>query len=193
MCPAMTSSSAGVDAGHRLEHFHVEMTARSDSIGAVIELTGLRLAERNKLLDVIDRHGRIDDQCVIDADKAADRREILHRIVSEPRVKGWIDDEGRFRTDEQRVAVTWLMGDVFGGDLIVGAGLVFDNRLRAPIREEVPRQYAAQHVRDAGRGRNDDRDRFRRISVGVRGRADRGSGQSRERNGFAQRRHFHFA
>jgi hypothetical protein len=113
---------------------------------------------------------------VIDADKAGDRREILHRIVGEIRIERRIDDEGRFRTDEQSVAVARLVRDIFGGDLIIGARLVFHDRLRAPIGIKAPRQHAGQEVGDAARRRRrDDGDGFRRIIAGAH-RRGRGGG-----------------
>ena len=62
-----------------------------------------------------------------------------------------IDDEGRFRTDEQRVAVARLVGDIFRRDLIIGAGLVLDHHLRAEISDEMLREQPPEHIGDAAR------------------------------------------
>ena len=104
------------------------------------------------------------DERVVDGDEARDRREILDRIVAELRIEARIDHEGRFRADEQRVAVGRRLRDVFGGDLIVGAGPVLDDHLLAPRLGEALRQDTAERVgHAAGRRRNDDGDDTRWI------------------------------
>jgi hypothetical protein len=49
-----------VHAGDGLEHFHIEIAARADAVVAVIQLTGLGLAERDQVLDALRRHRRIE-------------------------------------------------------------------------------------------------------------------------------------
>ena len=57
----------------RLEHFHVEMAARPHAEGAVVDLAGLLLGERDQFLDALARQRRIEDQRVVDGDEAGDR------------------------------------------------------------------------------------------------------------------------
>src|SRR5215813_4111925 len=127
-----------VHAGDGLEHFHVQVPARADAIVAVIQLPRPRFAKRYQLFHTVGQHRRIERQCVINADETCDRREIFYRIVGQMRIERRIDDEGRFRADEQGVAVARLPGDIFGGDLIVGSGFVFHDRLRAPVADKTP-------------------------------------------------------
>ncbi len=100
----------------------------------------------------------------VDGDEAGDRRETLDRIIGQLGVEARIDHEGHLRANEQRVAVGRGLGDIFRGDLVVGAGLVLDDRLLAPGLGEALRQGAAERVRHpAGRGRHHDRHRPRRV------------------------------
>ncbi len=163
-----------IGAGDGLEHFHIEMAARAGAVGAVIQLAGLGLGECDQFLDVVRRHRRMQDQPMIDLRETGDRGEI-GELVAQVGVKRRIDDEGGFRTDEQRVAVARLVHHIFRGNLVIGARLVLDHRLGAPVGVEVLRQDAREHIGHAPRRRrHDDGDRLRRISlrVGVRCRGE---------------------
>ena len=101
---------------------------------------------------------------MIDDDEAGDRREALERIVGQPLVERRIDRERHLRADHQGVAVRRRLGDVFRGELVVGAGAMLDHDLAAPGFREPLRQDAAEPVDDAaGRRRRNQRHRPRRI------------------------------
>ena len=118
---------------------------------------------------------------MVDGDEAADRREALDRVIGELGVEARIDHEGRFRADEQRVAVGRRLGDVFGGDLVVGARPVLDDRLLAPGFGEALRQHAAERIGDAARRRrHHDRDRLGRIGLRLGGRGGRHQATERD-------------
>jgi hypothetical protein len=111
---------------------------------------------------------------MVDGYEAGDRRESLDRIIGQLGVEARIDHEGRFRPDEQRVAVGRGLGDVFRRDLIVGARLVLDDDLLAPRFGEALRERAGERVgHTAGRGGHDDGHRFARVACILRGRRHR--------------------
>ncbi len=163
-CRALVVHGLQLHARQRLEQLHVEMAARADAEGAVVELAGLLLGERKELLHVAHRRRRIEDQRVIDADETRDRREPVHGVVGQLGIEARIDHEGRLRPDEQRVSVGCRLGDVFRRDLIVGARPVLDDDLLAPGFGEALREQAGKRIGDAaGRGRHHDGDWLGRI------------------------------
>ena len=99
MWPAITSVSAGRRAlvVHRLtntapealEQLHVEVPARTDAEGAVVELARLLpWRARSAPSRSSPAASGIDDQRMVDGDEAGDRREVLDRIVVQLRGRG---------------------------------------------------------------------------------------------------------
>ena len=183
MWPPITSVSAGVApfvvdrgefrAGHGLQHFHVQVAGRAGAEGPVVERAGFLLGERDQILHALDRHRRMQDQRVVDDDEPGDRREAFERIIGQPLVEARVDRERHLRADHQGVAVRRRLGDVFRGELIVGARAMLDHDLAAPGFREALRKDAAEAVDDAARRRRrHQRHRPRRIVLRVRcGRA----------------------
>ena len=89
MCPAMhvverrrraaVMHRRELDAGHALQQRDVDVAGGADARGAVGDLAGLLLCERDQLGDVVGRQRRMRQQPLVDADEAGDRREVLRR------------------------------------------------------------------------------------------------------------------
>jgi hypothetical protein len=144
----------------------VEMPARADAEGAVVDLARLLAGERNQIVKRAHGECRIDDQRLRADAKPCDGREIVERVEGKPAVEVRIGDEGRVRRDQQRVAVGRGLGHGFGADLAGGARLVLHHHLLAQAFREPLRQRARKNVGDAARGkRHDNVNRLARIGL----------------------------
>ena len=123
---------------------------------------GLRLGERDELLDAVHRQAGIDRDDVRRGDQHGDRREGFQRVVGqrvEPRI-----DRARERHDQQRVAVLWRVGDDLAADHAAGAAAIVDDDLLAKPLAEMLGDDAGDDVVDAaGRERHDEPHRLVRV------------------------------
>ena len=144
---------------------------------------GLRLAERDEILQRIHRQRRPDGD---DHRRPAEHRdpvEVLDRIVGKLLDDRRIHRERR-RCHEHRVAVGVRARDGLGADHAFGAGPVVDHDLLAQALGKLAADIARHDVvAAAGRLRHDDANRFRRIRLPCvfTGRTLRGIGAGCER------------
>jgi hypothetical protein len=143
-------------AGPLFQQNDVEVPARADSEGAVVDLAGLLAGERDQIVKRAHGECRIDDQRLRADAKPGDGREIVERVEGKPAVEVRIGDEGRIRRDQQRVTVGRCLGHGFGPDLAGGARLVLHHHLLAQAFREPLRQRARKNVGDAARGKRHD-------------------------------------
>ncbi len=96
---------------------------------------------------------------------ARDRRDVAHEIELEIAVERRVHRVGRDR-HQDRVAVRRGLGDVFGADIAGGARPVLDHELLAePLRQMLPREPRDGVGCAAGRERDDQMHRPRRVSL----------------------------
>ena len=134
---------------------------------------GPRPGERDHVRNRPRRHCRIDRHDQRQLGQKDDRREILHRVVAEVRIKVRADAVGRDGVEQQRVAVRVGLGDARGRDGAAGAGaIVDDDRLAervGELRADDPRDEVG---RPAGRHRDHELHGAARIgALGARGSA----------------------
>ena len=175
-----------IDLGLGLEQFAGQMRGRAIAGRGEIELAGLRLGERDQLLQRFRRHVRIDHQDIgLRADQR-DRHEILLRAVGELFVQALVGGEDAVVAHQQRVAVGRRMGDRIGRDIAAGAGPVLDDERHAEQLLHLLADDAGEHVaRAAGRERHHQRDRPARI-VGRARRRGPSQGQTGRQHGEAR-------
>jgi hypothetical protein len=157
---------------HPLDEDNVEMSARADAEGPVVDLPGVFLRELDELADGSCRQRRMHDQRLRADTERSDRNEIVERIVRELAVDVRRRDEGRVRGHQQGVAVRRRLRDIFSADLAGAATrLVLDHDLLAEGFRQPLAQRAADHIGDAACGkRHDDMNGPARIGLRRRGR-----------------------
>ena len=117
------------------------------------------------------------DQRLVEYGEPGDRLEILDRVVTELAVEVRIHREGHVWPEQEGVAVGRGLGDVFGGELGVAAGLVLDDDLLVPGLRQLPRDCARGGIRCAARRRGHD-DAHRPGRKGLRIREGRAADES---------------
>jgi hypothetical protein len=104
------------------------------SNSAVGEFARLLFCEGNEVAHAGRRKRRMPKQCLVDADDAGDRGEVLLLVVGKLAlsVKRRIDREGPGLRHQQRIAVGRRLGHGLGAEHVGGAALVFDHDLLPP-------------------------------------------------------------
>ena len=168
--------------GHAFQQDDVEVAARPDAEGSVVEFARPLLGEVDEVAERAHRQRRVHDQGLRADAQAGDRDEIIDRIVGELAVGVGRGHERRIGRDQQGVTVGCGSGDVFGAHLTgAAARLVFDHDLLAPALRQPLAESARDHVGDAaGREWHDDTNRL--AGIGLR----RGSGAPSERKAGRQ-------
>jgi hypothetical protein len=108
--------------------------------------SGLRLGQRDVLLQGVDRHRRIDDQHVRIARDERDRRQVLHRVELDLALVQRRVARQVVGLHEQRVAVRRRAHELLRGDQRVPAGLVVDDDLLPHLLRHLLRHDARQNV-----------------------------------------------
>src|SRR5215471_10844527 len=140
------------------------MTGRAGTERSVVDFPRLALRQRDEVLHALHGQAWIDDQRLLDTDETADRDEVLFRVVAQLLEQTGIDDEGRLRTDEERVTIRRRARDVFRCDLIGRTRLVLDDDLLSPSLRELLADSAGDDIGDPSRrGRHHHGDGFGRI------------------------------
>nr|WP_245428680.1 hypothetical protein [Rhodoplanes elegans] len=165
-------------AGERLEQLAREVRHGARTGRAVGQLARVRLGVGGELLQVVGRHGGVDDDGRDRDRHRGDRREIL-RLVAGLAVERRDEDEVAGRAEQQRVAVGRAAGRHRGADDAAAAALVLDDdgaeRGLDPLRV-----LAGDDVEHAtGAARHDQADRP--IRIALRGRRVGGEGRPCER------------
>ena len=115
----------------------------------------------------MDRELRIDDQHERRLHHQRQRDQVGHRVVGKILVERDVDRHGRARRHHQRVAVRRRLGDRARRDDAAGARPVLDHEgLAEPLLELLPEHAGEDVGAAAGRERNHDGDRPRRIILG---------------------------
>ncbi len=175
-----------LDAGLLCQNHAQQMAAGSDPLRRIRQAVRFRLPQRHQLLRRFGGAAAIDDQGVVERDQRRDRCEILDRIELQIGIKRRIDSVRSRVPHHQGVAVFRRVLDRECGDIACSARTVVDHdRLLDPLRN-APRYQAHHHVRASARHeRHQQRDRARRIVVGLR--IGRHADGDEERRDAAQR------
>ena len=154
------------------------MIGRAGARGGVVERAGLRLGERDELLEVLRRHLRIDHHHELGIVERRHRHEVAHQRIRLVRKQRLVRGE-RVGDGEQRVAVRRRFRDHVGADHRGRAGPVLDDHRLLELLGQGLRDLAAEYVaRAAGAERRNDLDRAGRIVLCAAGAA-RGDGAAR--------------
>ena len=152
-----------------LEQLRGHVSRAAAAAGGEREPARLRFGQGNQLLDVLRRHGVVDDQDVRTRIKLRNRREIFHRVIRQL-VQAGIDDDLRLGQDSQRVAIRRRFRDAVCRDIAGGAGNVVDQYRLSPRFGEFLAEQARDGVRrTAGRETDNEVDRFLGV-IRLRGR-----------------------
>ena len=143
-------------AQRALERLGREVVDAAHPRGAVVELAGLRLGERDQLAEVLDRHPGVGDEEQVRGGDQADRDEILHRVVRQLHVEELVDRNLADVGDEERVAVRCSARHGFAAGNAARAPAVLDRHLLAEALGDFLRDDAGDRVRQStGRVRHD--------------------------------------
>ena len=158
-----------VDARHHFQQLAAEMRRCAVAPRRVVELAGLRLRERDELLQRFRRHLRVRHQNHRRGRKQADRHEVLERVVGqrlEARVHG---DRGVGH--HQRVAVGRCLRDRVHADDAAPARPVLDHQRLAERLADQRLDDAREIIGAAARAeRHHQADRARRVGLRERRR-----------------------
>ena len=133
---------------------------------------GLRLGERDELLEVLRRHLRVDHQHELRIVERRHRHEVAHQRIRLVREQRLVRGE-RVGDGEQRVAVRRRLRDHVGTDHRGRSRPVLDHHRLLELLGERLGELAAEHVAGAaGAERRNDLDRAGRVLLGGRGRGE---------------------
>ena len=132
-------------AGARLEQLDGVVRQAADAAGAVVELAGIGLRVGDQLGHRLYRQILLDDDRLHDRADDADRRQVLHWIVSELLGKRR-DRDGADAADAEGVAIRRRARDVLGPDDAAGAHPAFNNDRFSQRLFDVTRGQAADQV-----------------------------------------------
>ena len=153
-----------IGLGDDLEEFHGEMQRAGNAAGSILDVAGLRLGERDELLDVVDRQRRIDRERVRAGDEHRNRSERLVRIV------GQLVERGLRRVGDRNDKRVWPSGGALATISLATtppAPGLFSTMNCLPSFSEMCADDAGGDVVDAARReRHDDPHRLARIVVG---------------------------
>src|SRR5204862_473083 len=120
----------------------------------IVDFARPRLRVVDQLLHGVHRQRGVDDEYQREVSDHRDLREIPERRIGQLRVDRRIHGHRPARAHEQRIAVGGGLGDVFGGDDALRAGLVLDDDRLAEAFGHLGREDAHDDVvAAAGRGR----------------------------------------
>ena len=122
----------GLDPGQLIENHRREMGAGASAGRKIIELTRVRLGERDEFLDRLGGQRGMDDKCQWRGGHQRDRREIAHEVVRRFGEQAHVDRLCRDRRHQERIAVGRRLGDEFRADIAARAEAVVDDDLLAP-------------------------------------------------------------
>ena len=154
------------------------MARGADAGRAEVELAGLRLGQRDKLLQRLGLDLRIDDDQHRHVGDVGDGNERGLDVERHLRIEELIGREDAGRRHQQRVAVGRSLGDRIGADIAARARAVLDDDRLAERLRHLVADRARQHVGEAAGGeRRDQLDR----TVGIILRLRRGGEQRAHR------------
>ena len=167
-----------------------EMRRRAVARTGVAVFARIGLEQRDQFLDVLHRHGRVNDDHFRRGDDERDRREALERIVRHLGLDDRLHDE-ILVGHQQRVAVARRVGRSAHADGAAGAGRVLDIELSAERLGELLRQDPRDDVvRTARRVGHHELHRPGRIVLRLRRTVHR-AGKRAERQQCRQARSCH--
>src|SRR5205814_1393133 len=106
-----------IDAGHRLEELAREMRGDADTRRGVVQLPGMLLCIGDELAHAVGGHRGMHDEHVRLHCDQRDWREVLQRVVAEPRVKRMVRGEDRVVAEQPGIPIRRALGDQFCGQI----------------------------------------------------------------------------
>ena len=165
-----------IDARLVFQHLAREVRLAAAAVGGIVDRAGLRLRERDQLLERIRRQRRIRHQELLQQHKHRQRDEVALRVVRQLGVKMRVDGERRVGGEEHRGAVGRALRHRLGREDRVRARLVLDDDGLSPYTGELLRELARHDVDAAARRIGDD-DAHRLAGPALRVRAERKAGK----------------
>ncbi len=153
------------------------MRARADAGGAVVELGGLGLRQRDDILDALHGQVLLRHEHMLERADAGQRREVLHRVVAGLLQHEHVVAVRLVVAERDHVAIGLRPGDLARAERARRAGDILDDDVLAERPGDLLRHHAGDHVGRPARGVCDDEaDRLGRRPRGLRG------GRARQRD-----------
>ena len=140
-----------VDLGHVAEQLGRHVHGRAVTGGAVAQLAGLALREREQLFHRMHRQALVDQQHARALGHEDHRLQVFRGVVAQVVVElhGAVVRDGG---EHQRVAICRALGHAFGAGVAAGARLVLDHHRLTQARRQAFAHHAREHVGRAAGG-----------------------------------------